>query len=103
MIAANDLNSSFERRPRFPLGELVATSGAIEALEAEKLEPGKLLERHQSGDWGEVCDEDAALNEAAIEDGSRIMSVYQLSSGVKIWVITEADRSSTTILLPDEY
>ena len=103
MIAPNDLDSSSERQPRFPLGELVATPGAIEALEGASQEPGKLLERHQSGDWGEVCAEDAALNEAAIEDGIRIMSVYQLSRGMKVWVITEAGRSSTTILLPDEH
>ena len=61
------------------------------------------LSRHVTGDWGTVGDEDKKLNDAAVKDGTRILSAYQTSAGEKLWVITEADRSSTTILLPDEY
>jgi hypothetical protein len=89
--------------PRFPLGQMVATPGAIAAMEAAGQSPLELFQRHQSGDWGDVCKEDAEENELSVKEGFRIMSVYTLATKVKVWLITEADRSVTTILLPDEY
>jgi hypothetical protein len=103
MIAANNLQPLPDGKPRFPLGASVATPGAIDAMESANQIPKELLDRHRSGDWGKVCAEDAQQNEAAVEDGSRIMSVYSLSNGLRVWVITESDRSATTILLPEEY
>jgi len=90
-------------RPLFPLGRVVATPGALGTLEAADESPADLLNRHVRGDWGDLDDEDKAANEAALRDGSRIFSAYVLSSGEKIWVISEADRSSTCLLRPDEY
>ena len=87
----------------FPLGRLVATPGAIEALEASSETALPYLQRHAAGDWGEVDAEDQAANNCSVKDGTRILSAYHLKSGVKIWIITEADRSATTVLLPDEY
>lgn len=96
---------------KFPLGQIVATPGAIEVilpavkrLYADNISEGaKLIHRHASGDWGEVCAEDAALNDEALLQGNRLLSAYTTQSGVKVWIITEADRSVTTILLPEEY
>ncbi len=88
---------------RFSLGRTVATPGALEALEQSGQRPFTFLARHVSGDWGEVPKEDAAENELSIEQGFRILSAYTLTNGERIWVITEADRSVTTILLPAEY
>ena len=85
------------------LGAVVATPGAIEALAAADQGPREFLERHLNGDWGEVCTEDWEGNDLALREGSRILSAYTLKTGVKIWIITEADRSVTTILLPEEY
>ncbi|WP_164102250.1 hypothetical protein [Candidatus Laterigemmans baculatus] len=87
----------------FELGQIVATPGALEALAKAGRTAAELLSRHASGDWGSVCDEDGAANDSALEDGTRILSVYELASEVKVWAITEADRSSTCILLPEEY
>lgn len=61
------------------------------------------IKRHASGDWGDVCPEDKKENEFSVEHGFRIMSVYTIPDGGKIWIITEADRSSTTVLTPEEY
>lgn len=88
---------------RFSLGRVLATPGALAALERAGQTVLCLLQRHQRGDWGETCPEDAQLNEEAVQDGGRIFSAYVLSTGVKVWVITEADRAATTALLPDEY
>ena len=85
------------------LGAVVATPGAIEALAAADQGPREFLERHLNGDWGEVSSEDWALNDRSVRDGLRILSAYMLKTSVKIWIITEADRSVTTILLPEEY
>jgi hypothetical protein len=90
-------------QPLFPLGQIVATPGALEALNEARQSPVEFLARHARGDWGEVCAEDKALNDEAVKDGSRILSAYQTKLGTKLWVITEADRSSTCLLLPDEY
>ena len=89
--------------PRFTIGQVVCTPGALQALEASGESPHAFLRRHMTGDWGEVCPEDAALNDAALVDGSRILSAYHTGNRTKLWVITEADRSSTAFLLPSEY
>lgn len=89
--------------PRFPLGQVVATPGALEALSESGESPAIFLARHVDKDWGEVCQEDWRLNDEALADGSRLLSLYTTKAGVKIWIISEADRSVTTILLPSEY
>lgn len=90
---------------RFPLGRVVATPGALEALETSGVSPVELLGRHQLGDWGEVPREDARENERSVRGGFRILSSYQVEEEgeERIWIITEADRSSTCLLLPSEY
>lgn len=87
------------------LGKVYATVGAVEAF-SETLDsddPVVYLARHANGDWGEIDEWDSQENQFALEHGLRILSAYRLQSGEKIWIITEADRSSTTILLPSEY
>ena len=88
---------------RFSLGRLVATPGALEVLKRNQAEPLTFFTRHQSGDWGDVDASDYAENEYSLIQGLRLLSAYVLSDGTRIWVITEADRSSTCILLPEEY
>ena len=90
-------------RPLFPLGEIVATPGALEALEQAGQTATEFLQRHVTGDFGDVDEADRQQNEQAIKDGDRIHSAYKTRNEVRIWVITEADRSVTTVLLPDEY
>lgn len=87
---------------RFSLGQTVATPGALRVLEATNTSPATLLVRHQSGDWGEVPPEDAKENEVSVENGFRILSSYRVGEQ-RLWIITEADRSVTTILQPEEY
>mgnify|MGYP006969436917 FL=1 len=89
--------------PKFPLGQTVATPGCLAALSEAGQSADVFLRRHNGGDWGDLDDEDKEANELALRDGSRIFSAYHLKDGTKIWVITEADRSSTCILLPEEY
>ena len=91
------------REPLFPLGQLVATPGAIEALRAAGLDPLDLLGRHSHGDWGEVGADARRANDRAVREGARLLSAYTLPTGVRLWIITEADRSATTFLLPEEY
>lgn len=86
---------------KFPLGRLVATSNAASQLSPDDVAVG--IARHASGDWGEVCEEDQASNEEALVEGLRLMSVYTSSSGITFWIITEWDRSITTVLLPEDY
>jgi hypothetical protein len=86
----------------FPLGELVATPGALKVLGDHNVSPGELLRRHQSGDWGELAEEDWHENRLSLREGHRIFSTYKVGNE-KVWIITEADRSSTCILLPLEY
>lgn len=86
----------------FSIGQLVATPGALELLEQNNIHPLDLIQRHINGDWGCVCREDARSNDDAVKHGDRILSSYEVGSG-KIWVITEYDRSITTLLLPTEY
>ena len=88
---------------RFDLGTIVATPGALEALAVSGESPSTFLCRHVAGDWGDLDEEDRAENELSVQEGFRILSAYHLRDGTKIWIITEADRSSTTILLPEEY
>ncbi len=88
--------------PLFPLGRVVATPGAPNLLVMAGQDPGELLERHQSGDWGDVPREDAAENRRSVRHGWRILSSYTVGSR-RIWIITEADRSSTCLLLPEDY
>jgi hypothetical protein len=88
---------------RFPLGRVVATPGALSALEKAEQSPAEFLDRHVNGDWGEVTDADKQENERSVEQGLRILSAYTTSAGDTIWILTEADRSATTILLPEEY
>lgn len=87
----------------FPPGQTLATPGALETLETLGIEPSALLDRHLSCDWSDMDAEDQKSNREALKNGSRVFSSYRLGDGVKIWVITEADRSCTTILLPSEY
>lgn len=90
-------------KPLFQLGRTVATHGALDALQKTTQSPLEFYERHQLGDWSELCEEDRQTNEQALKGGDRIFSVYHLKDNTKVWVITEADRSVTTILLPEEY
>jgi hypothetical protein len=90
--------------PLFPLGEIVSTPGAVQALTRERSDFLEFLRRHVSGDWGDLCDDERRENELSVKEGFRTLSAYRLTrTGVKLWVITEADRSVTTFLLPDEY
>ena len=89
--------------PRFELGNIVATPGALAALEDADISPAHYLSRHVKGDWEQMDPEDREANVFAIEHGLRILSAYVLPTGVKLWIITEADRSATTLLLPSEY
>lgn len=88
---------------RFELGQLLITPGAAEALKQIGTEPIEFICRHACGDWGELCVEDVAENELALQDGLKLLSAYRLADGQKLWIITEADRSCTTLLLPEEY
>jgi hypothetical protein len=89
--------------PLFPLGQVVATPGALAALQQAGESFPQFLARHVRGDWGDLDAEDARANDLALEEGSRIFSAYHTSKGAKLWLITEADRSVTTLLLPEEY
>lgn len=89
--------------PKFPLGRIVVTPGALRALEEANQNPFEFLERHQAGDWGELCEEDKSENEFSVRNAFRILSAYRTRNEVKIWIITEADRSCTTLILPHEY
>jgi hypothetical protein len=89
--------------PRFLLGRTVATPGALAAISANNQIPLEFFMRHSEGDWGDLESADKAENERSIEDEARILSAYNLRDGTRIYVITEADRSATTILLPEEY
>lgn len=94
MLAINSLN--------LPLGKLLATPGALSVLERNRVRLFDLIKRHQAGDWGDISQEDWAANDLAVQQGGRVLSAY-LTAGGRFWVITEADRSATTVLLPEEY
>jgi hypothetical protein len=88
--------------PRFPLGQVVATQGVLTTI--PQFEIVRALDRHARGDWGDLDPEDAKKNEIALEKGYRpLLSTYTSSTGVQFWILTESDRSATTLLLPEEY
>jgi len=100
----NRLNSGGANvKPKFDLGKIVGTPGAIAALQESGQEPTFFLQKHVSGDWGGLSAGDKQLNDQALQNGSRIFSAYRTLRNEELWVITEADRSQTTILLPEEY
>jgi len=99
-------NSSTHRQPsitRFALGQTYITPGAEEALMIAGQTAIEFLRRHMTCDWSELADDDAQENELSLREGFRVLSAYRTSKGQKLWIITEADRSSTTIVLPSEY
>jgi hypothetical protein len=98
-----DATSDGARQALFSLGLVVATPGALNLLDQAGVDAEVLLRRHQRGDWGSVPPEDAEENQRSIEAGFRILSSYPLNESERLWIITEADRSATTLLLPSEY
>ena len=91
------------KQPLFPLGQVVATPGALAALQEAGQEPIEFLIRHVTGDWGELDAEDIQENEFSLKNDLRLLSAYRTAKDEKLWVITEWDRSVTTLLLPSEY
>lgn len=89
--------------PLFHLGQVLSTRGALELLQTHELTALPYVLRHVSGDWGNICAEDLQANADALQHGYRLMSVYVISTSERLWIITEADRSSTMLLLPEEY
>ena len=87
-------------KPKFPLGQVVITANAEATLDPADVQQG--LSRHASGDWGDVCPEDRKENELSLKEGYRLLSVYR-SGDKRFWIITEADRSVTTVLMPEDY
>jgi hypothetical protein len=85
----------------FPLGNVVITPNALDQLSPADIQRG--LQRHQAGDWGELGEEDRQENDTALRTGLRLLSAYQAGRGVTFWIITEADRSVTTLLMPADY
>ena len=88
-------------RALFRVGRICSTPNALGTLSPDDILSG--LQRHQAGDWGDVCDEDRLANDSALEEGTRLFSVYHSGTRVKFWIITEADRRVTTVLLPEDY
>lgn len=102
-IQEGDPTPDNQPEPLFKLGQVVATPGAIKTMQQADQDPLALISRHVVGDWGTVPDEDKLENDLSVQQGFRILSAYELPGGEKIWLITEADRSATTLLRPDEY
>ena len=84
-----------------PLGQIVATPNALAHITQTDITLA--LARHAVGDWGDLCAEDKEVNDQALTEGMRILSAYQAANGTKFWIITEADRKTTTVLLPEDY
>jgi hypothetical protein len=84
-------------------GQIVSTPGALAVLAESAQEPAEFLSRHLNGDWGDLCEVDKQANDDALTEGDRLMSAYRTKADSRLWIITEADRSVTTILLPEEY
>jgi hypothetical protein len=104
MVAPNPPVSTPPSSPaRFNLGQVVATPGALAAMERNGQSGAEFLSRHQNRDWGEVNTEDARANDESIASDGRLLSAYLLKDHTRLWVITESDRSSTCLLLPEEY
>jgi hypothetical protein len=91
------------KQPAFELGQIVATPGALAALQKAGQQPGEFLIRHVNRDWGNLSDEDRKENDYSLEHGFRLLSAYRTNAGDSLWVITERDRTVTTLLLPEEY
>jgi len=89
--------------PLFSAGQIVATPSALALLEQANQSPLEFLSRHLRGDWGDLCQDDKTENELSLKYGFRLMSSYQVTDTERLWIITEADRSVTTLLLPAEY
>ncbi len=89
------------KRGLFPLGQVAATANAARTLDNADIL--RALSRHVGGDWGEVCEADWRANDRALVEGTRLLSVYRTTAGVRFYIITEADRSVTTVLLPEDY
>lgn len=102
-MASKQQPAGTDERPGLPvpLGQIVATPGALTALSESDIRDA--LRRHRHGDWGECDPEDARENDRSLVAGFRLLSVYRTADGTKFWLITEADRSVTTVLLPEEY
>lgn len=89
--------------PKFSPGQIVATPGALAALASHGCTAAALLARHLAGDWGCIPPEDARANEQALASGNRILSAYVIGLKIRVWIVTEGDRSVTTLLMPSEY
>jgi len=100
---SSDVTGTQYDKPRFCLGQIVVTPNALEAMQKAGQNALEMLKRHINGDWGEIDSEDRLANDQAVDNGGRILSAYSLKDGTKLWIITEADRSSTCILLPEDY
>ncbi|HMP06705.1 MAG TPA: type I restriction endonuclease subunit M [Lacipirellulaceae bacterium] len=94
-------DASTDTPVQFPLGRTVITANALATLPPDDVPAA--IRRHVTGDWGELCPEDREENERSLREGGRLFSVYRDRGGVKFWVITECDRSVTTVLLPEDY
>lgn len=95
------MNAKIVPVAKFRLGRIVATPNALSQLTQEEILTG--IQRHQAGDWGDVCADDKQANDQALVERTRILSAYHAANGTKFWIITEADRSSSTVLLPEDY
>ncbi len=95
------MSETRSRAARFALGRTVITRGALAELDAGDVQ--RALSRHLRGDWGDLCEDDKQANDDALRCGARLLSAYHTRAGQKFWIITEADRSATTVLLPEEY
>ncbi len=91
------------KRARFALGQIVATPGALKLIAYSQIDPWALIDRHVTGDWGDLDDDDKRENDDSLRHGFRLLSAYRTAHGERLWVVTEADRSATTLLLPAEY
>lgn len=89
--------------PLFSAGQIVATPGALALLNEAKRAAQEFLSRHLRGDWGDLCQDDMVENELSLKEGFRLLSSYRVTDSKTLWIITEADRSVTTLLLPSEY
>lgn len=90
------------KAPLFPLGRILATPGVLEHFDRHEINAQPYLERHQCGDWGDVPTDDKRENDFSVQNGFRVLSAYS-AGGERFWIITEADRSATTLLFPHEY